>query len=203
MLQLVVFSADNGPEDVHIYFNSVGTAGPFRGRKRSIYEGGVRVPFIAHWPGKIPANTVSHETISSLDWFPTIAKITETPIPANWNASLRGVDISDVLFNGAQVEPRAHPLTWEWRYALQGNCWNEAPRFAIRSGDMKLLMNSNATYIELYNLTTNPFEGNNVAALYPDIVDELGTQLKAWTKELPDGPIVENSGCRGYRFPRV
>ncbi|XP_065192729.1 steryl-sulfatase-like [Sycon ciliatum] len=198
---LVVFSADNGPEDVHIYFNSVGTAGPFRGRKRSIYEGGVRVPFITYWPGKIPANKVSDATVSSLDWFPTIATITNTTIPANWMGSLRGVDITDLIMSGVPLKERVHPLMWEWRYALQGNCWNEAPRVAIRAGDMKLLMNTNATYVELYNLTTSPFEANNVAGQNPELVQNLTIQLKNWIHELPEGPIVENKGCRGYKIP--
>jgi len=63
---LVVFSTDNGPEDPHNDMNAVGDPGPFRGRKRSIYEGGIRVPFIARWPKRVPAGVVSSADLASV-----------------------------------------------------------------------------------------------------------------------------------------
>lgn len=97
VVQIVIFSADNGPEDVHIYFNSVGSTGPFRGRKRSIYEGGQRVPFIIRYPNVIPANTTSSVLMSSVDFLPTIASLTNTPLPEEVTKDLVGMDMSAVL----------------------------------------------------------------------------------------------------------
>lgn len=76
---LVLFSSDNGPEDIHIGnagHSGVGSAGPFRGRKRSLYEGGIRVPGIVRWPGKVPAGRVDDTAIlAGVDWLPTICRI--------------------------------------------------------------------------------------------------------------------------------
>jgi arylsulfatase A-like enzyme len=73
---LILFSSDNGPEDIHIRnagHSGVGSAGPFRGRKRSLYEGGVRVPGIIRWPGKVPAGRVDDQSVlSGVDWLPRL-----------------------------------------------------------------------------------------------------------------------------------
>jgi N-acetylgalactosamine-6-sulfatase len=75
---LVAFSTDNGPEEQLVYQAAVGNTGPFRGRKRSLYEGGIRVPFIVTWGGMSPksrvaANTVDNTVLGAVDWMPTVA----------------------------------------------------------------------------------------------------------------------------------
>jgi N-acetylgalactosamine-6-sulfatase len=84
---LVVFSSDNGPEDIHIQnasHSAFGSPGPFRGRKRSLYEGGVREPGIVRWPGRVPAGRVeSKAVVSGVDLFPTLAKLAGTSAPQN------------------------------------------------------------------------------------------------------------------------
>jgi len=69
---LVLFSSDNGPEDIHVRnagHSGVGSAGPFRGRKRSLYEGGVRVPGIVRWPRKVPAGNIDQQSVvAGVDW---------------------------------------------------------------------------------------------------------------------------------------
>ena len=83
---LVVFSSDNGPEDIHIRnanHSAMGSPGPFRGRKRSLYEGGVRMPFIVRWPGHVPAGRIDDESVvAGVDFLPTICKLAGVAVPA-------------------------------------------------------------------------------------------------------------------------
>ena len=105
---LVMFSSDNGPEDIHLTeagHSGVGSAGPFRGRKRSLYEGGVRVPFIVRWPGKNPAGRVdTTSVVAGVDWLPTVCKLAGIPIPAAHE--LDGEDVSDIFLGKARGRAR-------------------------------------------------------------------------------------------------
>ncbi len=96
---LVFFSSDNGPEDIHVRnagHSGVGSAGPFRGRKRSLYEGGVRMPGIVCWPGHVPAGRVENEAVvSGVDWLPTVCHLAGVAVPKEH--TLDGEDVSDVL----------------------------------------------------------------------------------------------------------
>ena len=116
---VVIFSSDNGPEDILVRnaaHSGVGSAGPFRGRKRSLYEGGVRVPFILRWPaGGGPRGAVDDATpLCAVDLLPTFCRLAgvEPPSPLQ----LDGEDMSDV-FAGATRERRTS-LLWEWRFRI-------------------------------------------------------------------------------------
>ena len=195
-IQLVVFSADNGPEDPAIYFNSVGSPGPHRGRKRSIYEGGTRVPFIARLPGKIAANRVSGTLLSSVDWLPTIAAMTGTELSDSVRSVLVGQDMTQALLAGGSPPPRKITLKWDWRFGVVGPCWNVAPRLAIRRDDLKLLMNADGSRLELYNMSTY-YEAVNLAgeAAYQSTVSELSQELLDWVKTQPGGPVSGHPDC--------
>ena len=108
---LLLFSSDNGPECISSTsagHAAAGSAGPFRGRKRSLYEGGVRVPFIACWPGRIPAGRIDKTSVlCAADLLPTVCKLAGIEAPAN----LGGEDVSDILLG--QTRPRTKPLMWE------------------------------------------------------------------------------------------
>lgn len=82
---IVVFSSDNGPEDIHVVnasHSAAGSAGPFRGRKPSLYEGGIRLPFIARWPGHIPAGRVNDQSVlTASTCCPAFAASPEPPSP--------------------------------------------------------------------------------------------------------------------------
>lgn len=98
---LVMFSTDNGPEDEHVYISAVGSAGPFRGRKRSLYEGGIRVPFIVNWGGGTPnprvaAGTVDNTVLGSVDWFPTVLSLANISLPSE-KLPLDGLDMSAAI----------------------------------------------------------------------------------------------------------
>jgi N-acetylgalactosamine-6-sulfatase len=138
---MILFSSDNGPEDIHVFnagHSGVGSAGPFRGRKRSLYEGGIRVPGIIRWPGNVPAGVVESKSVmAGVDWLPTVCKLAGVRIPAAHK--LDGEDMSDVLLGKSR--PRVKPLMWEWRFRIAGDPFHHSPMLAIRNGDWKLLTN--------------------------------------------------------------
>ena len=115
-------SGDNGPEDPHIYFNSVGDPGPFRGRKRSLYDGGIRMPLIARWVGHVPAGRVSSDEIMSADWLATVAALAgapHLPVPAG-GGPLFGIDRSAAFVPSVgPLRPRTLPVMWDYRCASQ------------------------------------------------------------------------------------
>ncbi|MCY4351610.1 MAG: sulfatase-like hydrolase/transferase, partial [Gemmatimonadetes bacterium] len=111
---IVIFSADNGPEDIHIRnatHSGVGSSGPFRGRKRSLYEGGVRTPFIIRWPnGGSVGRIDNHTPLCAVDFLPTFCNLADVDIDG---LMLDGEDMTDAL-RGRSAE-RKKPLLWEWR----------------------------------------------------------------------------------------
>jgi N-acetylgalactosamine-6-sulfatase len=198
---LILFSSDNGPEDIHITnasHSAVGTPGPFRGRKRSLYEGGVRLPFLARLPGRIPAGRVDNESVlTSVDFLPTINALTGTHSPADWR--LDGEDVSDILLG--KPRPRTKPIFWEWRFRIAGDTMHRSPMLSIREGQWKLLMNPDRSRVELYDIPRDPTELNNLAGRKPEIVNRLAPKLLAWQKELPPGPLDPSAGKNDYAWP--
>jgi N-acetylgalactosamine-6-sulfatase len=198
---LVMFSSDNGPEDIHLTeagHSGVGSAGPFRGRKRSLYEGGVRVPFILRWPGRIPAGRVdSQSLVAGVDWLPTVCQLAGIPIPAHH--ALDGEDVSDILLG--QPRPRRTPLLWEWRFHVFGEPFHRSPILAIREGDWKLLLNPDRSRVELYDIPRDPTELNNLAKQHPNTVATLAKQVLDWQATLPKGPFDSTAGKQDYPWP--
>jgi len=185
---ILVFSSDNGPEDYHInnaVNAGVGSPGPSRGRKRSIYEGGVRQPFLVRWPGKIKAGVFDETSIvGSVDFLPTICKLTGTALPPG--AKLDGEDVSDILLTG-QSRPRNGPLYWEWRSRVAGKPEYAPPRIAVRDGQWKLFVNPDRSRVELYDMPADPGETKNVAESNPVVVERLAKLAIDWQATLPLG----------------
>jgi len=148
---LVLFSSDNGPEDIHLRdagHSGIGSAGPFRGRKRSLYEGGVRLPFLVRWPGKVPSGRVDDKSVvAAVDFLPTLCKLAGVKLPRDLQPD--GEDTSDIL--QGQSRQRVSPLLWEWRFRIFGHIWHHSPTLAIREGDWKLLMNPDRSRVELFD----------------------------------------------------
>jgi N-acetylgalactosamine-6-sulfatase len=195
---LVVFSSDNGPEETSLYDPAVGSAGPFRGRKRSLYEGGIRTPFIARWPGKIPAGRVDDQTIlGGVDWLPTVCKVAGVALSSR--TALDGQDMLAAL-RGTPVS-RSKPLFWEWRFNIIGPAINKSLMLAMRENRWKLLMNPDKTRIELYDLQADPSEVDNVADRNPAVVAQMMPRLLAWKAAVPVGPTEPGAGAASYPWP--
>jgi arylsulfatase A-like enzyme len=198
---LILFSSDNGPEDIHIKnagHSGVGSAGPFRGRKRSLYEGGVRVPFIVRWPGHVPAGRIDDSSVvAACDFLPTLCQLAGAEIPENH--ALDGEDIGDILLG--QSRPRTRPLMWNWRFRIAGEVYHHSPMLAIREADYKLLMNPDGSRVELYDVPRDRAQLNNVAEKHPEIVAKLSEQVLAWSKSLPEGPVDPGAGRANYPWP--
>ncbi|MGH9657528.1 MAG: sulfatase-like hydrolase/transferase [Bryobacteraceae bacterium] len=164
---LVLFSSDNGPE-AHRFKYSRGSAGPLKGMKTQLWEGGVRVPGILAWPGRVPAGRVSNALASILDIFPTF---TEVPAEVKLDG---GVDLV-ALANG-RVPDRA--LFFEF-HAPQRGVEASLP-MAARRGKWKLFATHSLDRVELYDLEADLGERDNVAARNPKVVADLKAELAGW-----------------------
>lgn len=180
---LVIFLSDNGPLPT---FGGLRTLG-LRGSKLSLYEGGLRLPCIAHWPGQVPANRKDDTTVwCAVDLLPTLAKLTGAKLPAG--VKLDGEDRSQALFGNALKE-RAHPLFWEYgrneKFFVYPAAPDRSPNLALREGKWKLLVNADGTGTELYDLFMDVKEAKNLVAEQPELAMKMKTALLAWRKSLP------------------
>lgn len=179
---IVVFSSDHGPAPVILAKqgarkysdNMLGYAGEFRGGKHTQYEGGTRVPFIIRWPGKVTAGRVDSTNVCSfIDWLPSLCAIAgiET-LPEQ----IDGEDISGIWLGGNHT--RTKPLFWKT------SSTGSAP--AIRDGKWKMHLGRNRDHgVELFDLSVDVSESEDVAAQHPDVVKVLQKKLRAWMAELP------------------
>jgi N-acetylgalactosamine-6-sulfatase len=199
---VIAFSSDNGPEDFNIgnaVHSGIGNTGPFRGRKRSIYEGGVRMPFIVRWLGHTPAGGVDDTSIvAGVDWLPTVCSLASLKLPNDLNPD--GEDMSRALLG--KPKDRTRPLMWEWRFRISGDMVHKSPMLAIRDRKWKLLMNPDRSRIELYDIPEDPTELDNVAGQHRDVVKELSEKLLKWHGTLPPGPVEEVAGSNAYPWPK-
>lgn len=195
---LVIFSSDNGPENTGTRekiddkstgpgignIASVGTTGGHRGRKRSLLQGGIGVPFFARWPGKIPKGRIDKTTpITAVDLLPTLCSIAGAKLPKGYVPD--GVDQSQALF-GKATSACEKPIYWQWKTASnRGENW---PTLAIREGNRKLLLAKQAMRIELFRFPEDRLEKNNLARMELDEVRRLRTMLDAWITTLPGKP---------------
>ncbi len=179
---LVLFLGDNGA------LPHFGTRnGPLRGSKLSLYEGGIRVPLIARWPARIPGGSVNAETvISGLDFFPTLCAIADAKLPRGM--TFDGVDMSAALFGKAPV--RSEALFFEYgrntnSFAFPRAARQRSPNVAVREGKWKLLVNSDGSDVELYDMEADASETTNIAAKHPKQAAQMKKTAIAWRKSLP------------------
>ncbi|MFC1541201.1 sulfatase [Candidatus Latescibacterota bacterium] len=199
---IVIFSSDNGPAEAlspgTSHHAGAASTGPFRGHKRSLYEGGVREPFIVRWPGTTPAGKVDNTTvISAVDFLPSICALAGV-VPLNEQA-LDGKNMSVALKGNSMV--RSKPLMWENRFPVNGHISAKSPILAIMDGNWKLLMNPDRSRVELYDIPNDPSELNNCVNKYPDVVKRLSEQVLKWQTTLPPGPVHEDAGSNAYPWP--
>jgi N-acetylgalactosamine-6-sulfatase len=198
---VIVFSSDNGPEDCDIrnaVHSGIGSTGPFRGRKRSLYEGGIRLPFIVRWPNHVPAGKVDDTSIiAGVDWLPSICRL--AGVTLRGDLKVDGEDMSAALLG--KRKKRTKPLMWQWRFRIFGDATNKSPMLAIRDGKWKLLMNPDRSRVELYDIPSDPTEVDNLADQHPEVVKRLSERLLKWQKTLPAGPVEASAGSNAYPWP--
>ena len=186
---LVIFASDNGGvggyerEGIKAA-NGITDNAPLRGGKGMLYEGGIRVPYIFRWPGKIAKGTVCAEPINSVDLYPTLLEIAGAERPANY--PLDGVSYVKLLTAEGQGKLERDAIYWHFPGYLgagQGS-WRTTPAGAIRAGDWKLVEFFEDNHVELYNLRDDLSEKQNLAAAQPAKAWELHEKLATWRAAL-------------------
>ncbi len=187
---LFLLLSDNGPTAWPYYYREKldppgGTAG-LRGRKWSLYEGGIRTPLIVRWDGHIPAGKTDTTTLAaSVDFFPRCCSMAGVAPPAY--ARFSGVDLSRA-FLGKPMD-RGKDMIWEYARSPSmirpGLERDRSPSLAIRSGRWKLLVNDDGSHEELYDFAQSEKEESNVAAAHPGEARRLRARVMAWRRTLP------------------
>ena len=202
---LVFFTSDNGPETLDRYraaWRSHGSPGPLRGMKLHIYDGGIRVPGILRWPGKIAPGQVVDEPVCGLDVLPTLCELVSVETPAD--RALDGASFTPV-FEGKSIR-REQPLFWHYYRALG------KPKVAMRDGDWKLVAHWDApdrppgrnvddeaqkvfksarlVRFELYNVRDDIAESRDLATSEPKRLAQMSkTCKKLYSEVLAEGPV--------------
>ena len=168
---IVIFTSDHGAtfeSGNQGTSNALDSNRPFRGQKRTLWEGGVRVPGVVRWPGHVPSGVVSDEVIQMTDLFPTLlAAVGSKPDPA-WKVD--GLDVLPAWLGRGHVPERT--LFWEWRNE-GGN------QIAAMRGKFKLVVTNNGQP-ELFDVEADPGERRNAIAEHPELAAKLRADLKAW-----------------------
>jgi len=179
---LVLFMSDNGPLPT---FKGRRTLG-LRGSKLSLYEGGVRLPFIAWGPGIVPAGAVDEDTVvCAVDFFPTLCALAEAPLPDGYQSD--GQNMLPAL-RGEKTK-RSTPLLWE--YGRNDTSFgypkgdDRSPNVAILEGTWKALVNADGSDLQLYDLAADPNESRNLAADRPDLARRLADAALEWRRAMP------------------
>jgi arylsulfatase A len=184
----VIFTSDNGPEGTGLpdlrnpgsrRDRTRGSTGGLRGRKRDGYEGGIRVPGIVRWPGRVKPATESSVPVIGSDIFATICGIADVPLPTD-----RTIDGESMLpaLEGKPIA-RDKPLYWRTHIA------SPSSRAALRLGDWKIVADEELTKFELYNLADDPQERRDLSATEPEKFAELTQALIEMDREIKsEGP---------------
>jgi arylsulfatase A-like enzyme len=177
---LILFCGDNGALPVFGTRN-----GKLRASKLSLYEGGIRTPLIAHWPGRVPANGVNETSVvAAVDFFPTLCTLAGAPKRTEFD----GEDISAALFGRGFT--RTKPLFWEYGrntnwFKFPAAARDRSPNVAIRESRWKLLVNADGSGVELYDVVADSRETHDLAGKEPAITERLTAAALKWRKSLP------------------
>ncbi len=175
---LVIFMSDNGG------VWGITSNAPLRGAKGMLYEGGIREPFIASWPGHIAAGSRSDYPIIGLDLYPTLLEITGTPTPKGFRPD--GIDLSDLFLDGK--EPRRRILCWHFPAYLERmrgmpQMWRTTPATALRYGDWKLIRFYETGKEELYNLKEDIGEKNDLSLQDTRQKKKMSKKMDRWLRK--------------------
>jgi len=181
---IFIFTSDNGGE------TNVTSNAPLRGGKSQLYEGGIRVPLIVHWPGKTPAGSLCKQPTINVDFYPTLLEA--VGIKADPSQTLDGVS---TLATWKNPEAQVDRESLFWHYPL------DKPHFlggrsagAIRHGDWKLIEFFDSGAVELYSLATDSSEQKNIASNHPGVAAKLKARLAEWRASInapmPSSPLL-------------
>ncbi len=170
---IIIFASDNGAA-LQAPLDELKCNGDLKGRKAMMYEGGIKVPFIVNYPGKIGAGQVSNNLIYFPDVMPTLADYTGAELPQ----SIDGVSIRPLLEGKEQITDD-RVLFWEF----------PGKQVAVRKGDWKAVSVKRGSELELYNIADDPNEQNNLAEDYPEILADLKNEILNERESSPFWPI--------------
>jgi arylsulfatase A-like enzyme len=187
---LLIFSSDNGG------VARISSQQPLRYGKGSYYEGGIRVPLIVSWPGKIHPNSKSDAPVSNIDFYPTLLEV--TGITESISTKLDGKSLMPLLLGENEFDTQ-RPIFWHFPIYLQSTndqfkdgrdmYFRTRPGSVVRAGKWKLHEYFEDGAIELNNLQDDPGEQNNLAEKYPEIVKQLYQLLDEWRTET-NAPVL-------------
>lgn len=179
---LVLFCSDNGPhQEGHHEMEFFNSNREFRGMKRDLYEGGVKTPFIAYWPGTIPEETKSDQLFAFWDFLPTFADLVDSEVPVNTD----GISFLPTLLGEKQIKEHDY-LYWEFfgqggKQAIIKDGWKAVRLNVSQPGE---------TMIELYNLKEDPQETTDVSAQHPELVEEFEALFHSAREEFEITPLT-------------
>jgi arylsulfatase A-like enzyme len=186
---IVLFSSDNGAQQEGgskvAFFQS---SGPLRGWKRDLYEGGIRVPMIVRWPGKVAAGRVSRHVWSMWDFLPTMAELVGIKPPLNLDG--RSMWPAIVATSDREVPSKCEHEFLYWEFHERGFTQ------AVRSGQWKAVRAGLDARLELYDLATDIGEKTDIAARHPDVVAKFEIYLKTARTDHPDFPIQPRAATK-------
>jgi uncharacterized sulfatase len=181
---LILFLSDNGGLEHEQNGRVVTSNRPLRGEKGTLYEGGIRVPAIARWPGTVPAISVCDTPATTIDIYPTLLELASAKAPANQPQD--GVSLASTLKNPAAT-PEREALYWHLPHYH-----HSTPASAIRRGNWKLIEFFETGSVELYNLANDLSEQTNLATQEPQRAKEMQAALAAWRKKVSAQMPVPN-----------
>lgn len=182
---LIVFTSDNGP-----WYS--GSPGKLRGRKGQSYEGGFRIPMIAHWPARIPAGTVCNEPAMNIDWFPTCLALAGVDLPTD--RIIDGKDITGLLTGTDTQTPHDSFYFYHNRSleAIRVGKWKYIPKINTLVWPLPMDKKWESASIDqrpwLFDVVADPQESYNLKDDHPDIIEEMKRKFHAWELQMQENP---------------
>jgi hypothetical protein len=195
---LVIFTSDNGPW--LSYGDHAGKAGPLREGKGTAFEGGVRVPFLARWPGKIPAGRTVNAPAMTVDLFPTIANLAGAELPAQ---RIDGLDIWPLLSGQSEANAARKAYCFYWGrelHAVRAGKWKlhlphpYAHLGSPGTGDRPGKYETRLIGLSLFDLESDIGETNNLASQHPEVVQQMMAQVERAREDLGDS-LTDRAGA--------
>lgn len=202
---LVIFSSDNGPArassktELKLMHDtatgagygvgaSMGITGGRKGYKAALFEGGIGVPFIVRWPGKVSVGKVDDTSlISAVDLLPTFCEVAGATLPEGY---IPDGESQVAVLQGKKLPLRQKPLFWKMSGAwpIQKSRPHHWVSYAVVDQNWKLVANRDSSYVELYDIAADVYEKNDLKEEKPQVVEQLLAKLNAWKATLPAKP---------------